>query len=160
MSSSLHTLLVGLMILMTNSVSAEQSGLMQLQQQVADTERTFAASMADRDFDAFTELLADEAVFFSGETTLRGKHQVAEVWKAYFDGPAAPFSWEPQRVEVLDSGKLALSTGPVRDAEGNLVATFTSIWRLEAPGQWRIIFDKGNRACDDPPPAGQDSSGS
>jgi len=28
------------------------------------------------------------------------------------------------------------------------VATFTSIWRMEAPGVWRIVFDKGNPECD------------
>ena len=45
-----------------------------------------------------------------------------------------------------DSGTLALSTGPVRDPAGSVVATFTSIWRREA-GRWRIVFDKGNEAC-------------
>ena len=61
----------------------------------------------------------------------------------------APFSWEPEQVQVLDSGTLALSSGPVRNPEGKTVATFTSIWRLEAPGVWRIVFDKGNRVCPD-----------
>jgi hypothetical protein len=50
-------------------------------------------------------------------------------------------------VEVLDSGDLALSSGPVRDASGKLIATFTSIWRREAPATWRIVFDKGNPVC-------------
>jgi hypothetical protein len=36
----------------------------------------------------------------------------------------------------------------VYDPGGKLVATFTSIWRLEAPGVWRIVFDKGNDVCD------------
>jgi len=30
------------------------------------------------------------------------------------------------------------------------VATFTSIWRMEAPGVWRIVFDKGNEDCNCP----------
>jgi hypothetical protein len=30
------------------------------------------------------------------------------------------------------------------------VATFNSIWRLDADGQWRVIFDKGSRDCEDP----------
>jgi len=72
---------------------------------------------------------------------------VADWWKRYYEGPDAPFSWEPEDVEVLDSGTLALSSGPVRDAKGALIATFTSIWRLEDSGKWRIIFDKGNQAC-------------
>jgi hypothetical protein len=50
-------------------------------------------------------------------------------------------------VEVLPSGTLALSSGPVRDPSGKVTARFSSIWRLEAPGQWRIIFDKGERVC-------------
>lgn len=122
----------------------------QLRQQVEETERAFAATMAQRDHDAFSTFLSNEAVFFAGESALRGKQQVADAWKAYFEEPDAPFSWEPQTVEVLDSGTLALSTGPVRNSTGDLYAYFTSIWRREANGQWKIIFDKGNRACEEP----------
>ena len=32
----------------------------------------------------------------------------------------------------------------VLDLEGKLIATFTSIWRLEESNHWRNIFDKGN----------------
>jgi len=70
------------------------------------------------------------------------------VWKRFYEEPGAPFSWSPGQVEVLSSGTLALSAGPVYDPQGKQVATFTSIWRLEAPGVWRIVFDKGNDVCD------------
>ena len=119
-----------------------------LQRQVTDTERAFAKTMADRDHTAFASFLSDETIFFSGGKALRGKKQVADAWKPFYDEPAPPFSWQPDVVEVLDSGTLALSSGPVRDPQGKLVATFTSIWRLDAPGTWRIIFDKGNTVCD------------
>lgn len=120
----------------------------ELQRQVADTERAFAKSMADRDHAAFAAFLSDEAVFFSGPKVLHGKLQVAAAWKRFYQGPTAPFSWQPEQVEVLPSGTLAISSGPVRDAGGKLIATFSSIWRLEAPGVWRIVFDKGNEVCD------------
>jgi ketosteroid isomerase-like protein len=120
----------------------------ELSRQVADTERAFAKTMADRDFAAFTSFLSSETIFFSGPEPRRGKQQVADWWKRYYTQPQAPFSWEPEHVEVLESGTLALTTGPVRDPNGKLFATFTSIWRLEAPGTWRIIFDKGNEVCD------------
>jgi hypothetical protein len=29
-----------------------------------------------------------------------------------------------------------------------LIARFNSIWRLEAPGTWRVVFDGGTDACD------------
>ena len=120
-----------------------------LQQQVADTERAFAHTMSARDHAAFMTFLSEEAVFLSGSATLRGKQQVAAGWKPLYEQPEAPFSWQPERVEVLDTGTVALSTGPVYDPKGKLIATFTSIWRLEAPGVWRIIFDRGNPVCPD-----------
>ena len=120
----------------------------ELQRQVADTERAFAKTMASRDHAAFATFLSAETIFFTGPKPLHGSQQVADGWKRFYEGAAAPFSWEPEQVEVLESGTLALSSGPVRDPSGKLIATFTSIWRLEAPGVWRIIFDKGNTACD------------
>jgi ketosteroid isomerase-like protein len=118
-----------------------------LRTEVAETERAFAKTMADRDHAAFASFLARETVFFSGEKPLRGADAVAAWWKKFFEGTVAPFSWEPAQVEVLASGTLALSTGPVHDPAGDLVGTFTSIWRREGPGRWRIVFDKGNPAC-------------
>jgi ketosteroid isomerase-like protein len=117
-------------------------------QQVMATERTFAKTMAERDHQAFATFVSSEAVFFSGPAPLRGKQQVVDWWARFFQKPAAPFSWDPDQVEVLDSGSLAISSGPVKDPSGKLIARFTSIWRLEAPGQWRIIFDKGSEVCD------------
>jgi ketosteroid isomerase-like protein len=119
-----------------------------LHQQVTDTERAFAKTMADRNFAAFQEFLSPEAVFFSGQQPTMGKAEVVRQWQSLYDKLEAPFSWEPDKVVVLPSGKLALSTGPVRDSNGALIATFTSIWRLEAPDTWRIVFDKGNGVCD------------
>ncbi len=118
-----------------------------LARQVADTERAFARSMADRRLADFTALLSEDAVFFGSQQKVhRGKAAVSAAWKGFFDGPKAPFSWEPDQVQVLADGTLALSTGPVRDPEGKLIARFNSIWRQEAPGVWRIVFDKGQPA--------------
>ncbi len=122
-----------------------------LRQQVEDTERAFAQTMADRDHTAFVSFLDDETVFFNGDTPLRGKQTVAESWKAFYDGPDAPFSWTPKTVVVLDSGLLALSSGPVRNAAGAQIATFNSVWRRNAAGQWKIIFDKGSPHCGEQP---------
>lgn len=99
-----------LALLFAVSPAAAETETDRLSRQVAETERAFAATMANRDHAAFVTFLSDEAVFFSGDSSLRGKQQVADTWKAYF----------------------------------------TSIWRLEENGEWKIIFDKGNRACEEP----------
>src|SRR5262245_4981008 len=117
--------------------------------EVAAVERAFAKSMADRDHAAFVSFLSDETVFVpEGGQALRGKQSVAAAWKRFYDGPQAPVSWEPDGGGVLDSGALALSSGPVRDPQGNRAGTFNSVWRREAGGKWRIIFDKGCPRCD------------
>jgi ketosteroid isomerase-like protein len=119
----------------------------ELAQQVRQTEAAFARTMADRDHAAFASFLADETVFF-GRGVLRGKAAVAQAWKRYYEGAAAPFSWTPESVEVLDSGVLGFSSGPVFDPSGKRIGTFNSVWRREADGKWRIVFDKGCPPCD------------
>lgn len=119
-----------------------------LRQQVADVERAFARTMAERDHAAFVSFLAPETVWFApGDKPLRGRQAVADAWRAFYDKPEPPFSWEPAVVEVLDSGTLALTSGPVRGPDGQQVGTFTSIWRQEAPGVWRVVFDRGCAHC-------------
>lgn len=113
-------------------------------EQVWAAEVAFARTMADRDIRAFGEFLAEEAVFFSGTTALHGKGKVVEGWSSFFTGPQAPFSWEPDQVEVLESGTLAISTGLVRDPAGKPIARFNSIWRQESPNRWRVVIDKGS----------------
>ena len=114
-----------------------------LKRQVADSERAFARSMAERDHAAFTRHLSEQAVFFGGAKVLHGKAEVAAGWQRFFVAKEAPFSWEPDQVEVTSDGLLAHSTGPVRNPAGEPIARFNSVWRLEAPNTWRIVFDKG-----------------
>jgi ketosteroid isomerase-like protein len=113
-----------------------------LRAEVEAAERAFAQAMANRDLDAFSTFLSEDAVFF-GPTVLDGRSAVVEGWAPFFDGPEAPFSWEPELVVVVRSGTLAHSSGPVRNPAGERVATFNSVWRLEADGRWRVVFDKG-----------------
>lgn len=128
----------------------------ELADQVRAAERAFAKTMADRKLDEFAKYVSEEGLFF-GRRVLRGRAAVVEAWKRFYEGPQAPFSWEPETVEVLDSGTLALSSGPVHDENGKLINTFSSIWRLEPDGKWRVIFDRGCPVCEDaaaaPPPA-------
>jgi ketosteroid isomerase-like protein len=128
-----------------------QSAPAMLTGHVFAAESSFAASMARRDLKAFAALVSPEAVFFSDTAALRGKQAVVDAWRKFFVERKPPFSWRPETVEVLSSGTLALTSGPVHDPAGKLIGTFTSIWRREADGSWRIIFDKG---CP-PPPKGR-----
>lgn len=136
-------------LLASNPVMAEPTAPAAQHQQVLAAERAFAKSMSDRDIKAFASFVAAEAIFVNGPTTLRGKAQVVSAWSKFFEGASAPFSWDPDQVEVLESGGLALSTGLVRDPAGKVIGRFNSIWRLELPDNtWRVVFDKGSPATE------------
>lgn len=139
------TLWVAVMLL-SALAGAETSD--ELREQVRQTEISFAKTMADRDAAAFATFLSKEAIFMSGGRVTHGPAEIAARWKMYFDGPRAPFSWAPEQVQVLDSGTLALTSGPVRDPSGKRIGTFNSVWRREGKGRWRIVFDNGCPACD------------
>jgi ketosteroid isomerase-like protein len=117
---------------------------------VRDVEQQFAATMARRDFGAFPNYISEEAIFLGSECNrqvLRGRMAIVAAWRGFFDGPTAPFAWAPDFTEVLDSGGLALSSGPVRNPAGALTGRFNSIWRLESDGRWRVVFDQGSPLC-------------
>lgn len=130
--------------------SARESNA-ELRKQVMEAERGFAATMKARDFEGFTRYIADEAIFFGAEGPLRGKQAIARGWRQFYDKPQAPFSWEPEEVEVVDSGTLAYSGGPIYNAQGQRIGRFNSVWRLKAPGQWEVVFDRGSDFGPPPP---------
>jgi uncharacterized protein (TIGR02246 family) len=135
---------------LTAGIEAQQTQGGPDPQRVADVERAFAATMARRDAAGFASHIAPDAVFLGSSDApraLRGRPAIVEAWAQYFEGPAAPFSWEPDIVEVLDSGGLALTSGPVHDPQRQLTGRFNSIWRLDADGRWRIVFDRGAPVC-------------
>jgi ketosteroid isomerase-like protein len=111
---------------------------------VESREIAFAKTMADRDLAGFLSFVADEAIFFNGNEPLRGRADIERAWAPFFEGPTAPFSWHPDLVQVLESGDLALTSGPVLDPSGAQVGRFNSIWRRGADGVWRVVFDKGS----------------
>ena len=109
---------------------------------VKAAEIAFAKTMADRKFDRFADFVADDAVFNGGKPHI-GKPAVLEAWKGFFAGAQAPFSWAPDAVAPTADGRYAISTGLARDAKGGVISRFTTIWRKEADGRWRVVADQG-----------------
>ena len=58
-------------LLTSCAMTPSRSNVPELQRQVADTERAFAKTMADRDHAAFAKFLSAETIFFSGPKPLQ-----------------------------------------------------------------------------------------
>lgn len=146
----LATRLFALLVVVPLAVAADSPRVEAdaLVEQVRATEIAFARTLADRDAHKFLSMIAPDIIWLAGDRTLRSPQEVLADWQRFFDAPRAPFSWAPELVEVQPGGALALSTGPVTNAAGKRVGTYTSIWRRESSGEWKIIFDRGCPACD------------
>lgn len=136
-----------LCLCVASGMAGAADNLAKLADQVRATEIAFAKTLADRDVKQFRQMIAPDVIWLADQP-LRGPDQVLSRWQKFFDAPQPPFSWSPELVEVQQGGRLALSTGPVINAAGKRIGTYTSIWRRERPGVWRIIFDRGCPACD------------
>jgi len=110
--------------------------------EVKADEIAFAQTMADRRLDRFAEFVADDAVF-NGRGPQIGRAAVVQAWKRLFDAPQAPFSWAPDAIAPTADGRHAISTGLVRDPAGKVTGRFTSLWRKDADGHWRVAADQG-----------------
>jgi ketosteroid isomerase-like protein len=126
----------------SSTSSPSQSELEALAAEVSAAEVAFAKTMADRRLDRFSEFIAEDAVFH-GATLRVGRDAIVEKWRPLFEKPQAPFSWAPDLVTVAADGRSALSTGPVRDAQGRVTSRYMTIWRKGADGRWRVAVDQG-----------------
>ena len=115
-------------------------------------ELAFAASVAEGDPEAFASLIDEDAVFASAGV-LRGRDAIVQAWSVFFAEGGPRLTWEPEIVEVRPDG-LGLSRGPytmtVTAPDGTETTSsgqFISIWRRQADGGWKILFDSGCPPC-------------
>lgn len=110
-------------------------------EEVRAAELAFAKAFADRDATRFFAMLEADATFIGKRRTLHGRAEVQEGWRQLIEAPQPPFSWTPERVEISGDGRIGLSSGPVLAPDGHQVGTFSSIWRRQIDGTWKVIFD-------------------
>lgn len=143
-------ILLGMAALPTASIASSgkaPASLDETRAQVRQAEQRFADSMAARDLAAFATFIAEDAVFIGGGSPLRGKAAILATWQQYFKATVAPFSWQPEIVEVAASGSLGYSEGPVTSRDGSSTLRYFSTWQLQASGQWLVVFDNGYTVC-------------
>jgi uncharacterized protein (TIGR02246 family) len=140
-------LLVGLLQLafLTSPVRAET--LDEARESLRAAETAFAQAFADRDLERFLSFVAADGVFLGPGGVSRGPQEVRAAWGPMFEPAEPPFSWRPERVEVLSDGSLGLSTGPILDPHGKHVGNYISTWRRRADRSWEVVFDGGPPPC-------------
>ena len=115
-------------------------------------EIAFAASVADRDAERFASFIDEDAIFL-GSTALRGREAIVQGWAVFFAEDGPELTWQPEIVELRPDG-LGLTRGPYTltatapdGTENSSSGVFTSIWRRDDEGGWKVIFDAGCPPC-------------
>ena len=110
--------------------------------QIEAAERAFAADgLAMGMRDSFLKHMADDAIVFTpAPTTARDVYGPLPS-----QGGAKNLEWWPAWIVAARSGDLGLSTGPTR-IDGHGGRWYASIWRKDADGTWRWIYDGGSVA--------------
>jgi ketosteroid isomerase-like protein len=114
-------------------------------EQVQAAEDALAQAVFERDRDTFQDLLADDGEMVVCRRTLHGKPAIMAALQSYFDGAEPAVCCECLRIEVLNTGMLAFSSGELLDHyDRSPVGAFESIWRRD-PGQvWRLAFTQAS----------------
>jgi ketosteroid isomerase-like protein len=112
-----------------------------------DAERAFAAMASEQGVRAsFLANFADDGIAFEPEPV-----RLREVWGAR-PAPADPkalrLQWAPAAAAVAASGDLGFTTGPftlsfASGARPPSHGIFTSVWRRDAAGNWKVVLDAG-----------------
>lgn len=132
------------------AVRTNRADLSRLTRDLRTAESGFAETMAKRDLNAFASFLEEDAVFINGGKPLRGKTAIVEHWQRFYAKPEPPFSWMPEIIEVLDTGDLGYSEGPVSLPNGTIPSRYFSMWRLNSASVWKVVFDNGYDVCPKP----------
>ncbi len=124
---------------------------------LAQTERDFAKkSVAEGALAAWRAFFAEDAVQLpASQGPVRGREAIcAWVKSAGLDEPGIVLDWWPLRAEVSQSGDLGYTFGEweMRKKEAyagsaaKLIARgkFTTVWKKQADGAWKVILDTGN----------------
>ena len=123
----------------------------QEQQKLFETEVAFAKMSVDSGApQAFREFFADEATSLPARAEpVRGRQAIYEHMKE--GGTDYVLNWEPKESEVASSGDLGYTwgTSTVTYQENGLKkrihGKYTSVWRKQPDGSWKVIVDIGNQ---------------
>jgi len=135
----------------TASVTAKEESLSSAKLLV-QLETEFAADVAQHGHAAFLTHFASDGV----EIVDGGGFDTIDAMRKQPSWPAGTtLTWTPVKADMAASGDLGYTYGTyiytAKNKEGKLVANYgkyTSIWKKQKDGQWKVVVDMGNSSPD------------
>jgi ketosteroid isomerase-like protein len=140
-----------LLLLAATSVATKQKSL-QGADLLRQLEADFAADVAKHGHDAFLTYFSEDGVELVDGGGINTKDDMRQQppWPE-----GTTLTWMPVKAEMAASGDLGYTYGnyvyTAKNKEGKLVANYgkyTSIWKKQKDGQWKVVVDMGNSSPD------------
>jgi ketosteroid isomerase-like protein len=118
-------------------------------EKVMQTSRDWCKIASTGDIEKTLRYWTDSAILMAGgQPVVRGKKEIRRIVEENFKTPGFKINWEPQSVEVSQSGDMAYliekQTISLNDSAGKAI-TFHSnaltVWRKQTDGSWKNAVD-------------------
>ncbi len=114
-------------------------------------EAEFMKAASEKGSRGYMSYYADDAVEVpNGGPLISGKVNIAK-GMTFLDEPGNRLSWTPAGGDISSSGDLGYTYGTFefrsKDKNGNSrieYGKYTSIWKLQKDGSWKVVLDMGN----------------
>jgi ketosteroid isomerase-like protein len=118
-------------------------------------EAEFMKATAEKGAQGYMSYYADDAVEVpNGGPIVQGKTNIAKDM-AFLDQKDNPLIWKPVGADISASGDLGYNFGTYelhsKDKEGKPLvehSKYTSIWKKQKDGRWKVVLDTGNVSPD------------
>jgi len=118
-------------------------------------EAEFMKAAADKGSSGYMSYYADEAVEVpNGAPVIVGKAEIAKGME-FLDNKDNRLEWSPIGADISGSGDLGYTYGNYQfhstDKDGKPLVEhgkYTSIWKLQKDGSWKVVLDMGNASPD------------
>ncbi len=118
-------------------------------EKIMQLSKDWSQTVATKDVEKIVSYWADDAfVMQDGQPPFKGKQAIRQMVEESFKIPGFSISWQPESVEVSDSGDMAYMIENAQvsytDSTGKRVTHHNkavSIWRKQADGSWKNAVD-------------------
>ena len=133
-------------ILVSGNTKPNQESIAQWKQEVMDTEKAFAKMVQEEGLHkAFVSYAAEDAVLKRNNKLIIGRKNIDT---RYENQSSKTLSWEPDFVDVSNSGDMAYTYGQYTyssiDSSGLVVedkGVFHTVWKRQADDTWKYVWD-------------------
>ncbi len=118
-----------------------------VREQLLAADRAFDKAAREKGVEGFKSFLMPDVADIGGNT--RGAEAMAASWAPLLSGKGATIAWQPTGAGFVESAQVGYTVGRYQVTQADQVKTgaYTTVWKRQADGSWRVAIDGGCPEC-------------